>query len=241
MKNILQTLSISILFLIGSSQAIYAADLLVVSGGAGGAYASLNAAIAAAAPGDRIIVTPHAGAFTEGTITLNKSLQILSSVEGGQYTIDGNINITPASAGINLTIVGMKLITGSIQSTIASPTGARSSIQILHDSIITGNVSIDHNNYNVTCAASHIQGGVTIRFGKVLGNVVNNQIIVNTDGSVNNPTDTVLIIGNRVTMNSSGNIGAISWQSTSQFFCYSEQLHFAAFYRQLCKLWHMVR
>ncbi|MBK7762242.1 MAG: hypothetical protein IPI46_02580 [Bacteroidetes bacterium] len=207
--------TLSLLFV---TQQIFAVDRLVVSGGAGGAYATLGAAIAAASANDRIIVTPHAAAFTEGTLLINKSLQILSATEGGFYSIDGNINVAPATAGISLTISGMRLLTGGIQSTIASPVGARSTINIIYDSLTTGSISFNHDNYNLICASNYIKGGVTMRFGKVLGNVIPDQIIVNTDASVNNPTDSVWIIGNKINFYTPSNLGAITWNSTSQFF-----------------------
>jgi len=197
-----------------------AADLIVASGGAGGTYASLNAAITAASPNDRIIVTPQVGggSYSEGTIAITKSLQILSATEGTYYNIDGNINITPGSAGISVTIVGMKLFTGGIQSTIASPVGVRSVINLLNDSLATGAITFNHDNYNMTCASNYIEGGVTYRFGKLLGNVIRNFVAVNTDGSVNNPSDTLQVIGNKITSYNATNSGAFQWNSTSQFF-----------------------
>lgn len=220
MKNLsIKTILLSIALLTYTLQH-KAADLLVASGGAGGAYSTLAAAIAAANANDRIIVFPQANgaSYAEGTLTITKSLQIVSATEGAYYTIDGTINVTPATAGINLSIVGMRLLTGNIQSTIASPTGARSNINLLHDSIGNGMVSFNHDNYNLTCASNYIQDGVTFRFGKILGNILRNQVTVNTDASVNNPNDTVQIIGNKITFYSGSNVGAISWYSTSQFY-----------------------
>jgi hypothetical protein len=184
-----------------SSTLTRATDLVVASGGQGGAYSSIAAAIAAAAPNDRIIVypQPNNASYSEGTITITKSLQILSANEGAFYAVDGNINFTPATAGINVTIIGMKLLTGSIQSTIASPTGARSSINLLNDSLVSGGVSFNHNNYNLTMASSYVAGSAVMCYGKILGNVIyNGQIVVNTDASVNNPNDSVMIIGNKI-------------------------------------------
>lgn len=220
MKKILLYLQTSILLFICCAQSSYAADLLVVAGGAGGAYASISAALTAASAGDRIIVTPQANgaAFVEPTITITKSIQILSATEGAYFTVDGTINVTPATAAISVTIEGMRLLTGGIQSTIASPTGTRSNINLVHDSLAAGAVTFNHDNYNLLCAGSYLTNGVTMRFGKVLGNVLQNQIVVNTDASTNNANDTVMIIGNKITMNSSANTGAISWASTSQFF-----------------------
>lgn len=220
MKNSIIYQSLFVLFMSLVNLSANAADLIVSAGGANGTYATLASAITAASSGDRIMVIPQANnaAFTEGTIAITKSLQILSATEGAFFIIDGNINITPATAGITLTIEGMKLITGGIQSTIASPTGARSTINLLYDSLTVGAVSINHDNYNVLCASNYIKNGITFRFGKVIGNVLGDQVMLNTDASVNNPLDTVQIIGNKITMNTSANTGAITLTTTSQFW-----------------------
>lgn len=125
-----------------SIQNTTATDLVVAAGGSGGAYASIGAAITAANPGDRIIVYPQAGgsSFLEGTLTITKSLQILSANEGAYYAVDGQINITPATAGCSITIIGMKLFTGNITATAAAPVGARCVVNILNDSLAQGGI-----------------------------------------------------------------------------------------------------
>lgn len=198
-----------------------ATDLVVAAGGAGGAYSSINAALVAAAPNDRIIVYPQAGgaSYADTIIRITKSIQILSANEGAYYSVDAPvINITPSTAGINVTIIGMKLLTGSIVSTIASPTGSRSTINLLNDSLSDGAITINHDNYNLTVASSHIQAGLTFRFGKALGNISRSPITINSDASVNNPLDTVLVIGNKVYGYSASNFSGIYWNSSSQFF-----------------------
>ena len=200
---------------------IKATDLVVAAGGAGGAYSSINAALAAAAPNDRIIVYPQPGgaSYADTIIRITKSIQILSANEGAYYSVDAPIiNITPSTAGINVTIIGMKLLTGSIVSTIASPTGSRSTINLLNDSLSDGAITINHDNYNLTVASSHIQAGLTFRFGKALGNISRSPITINSDASVNNPLDTVLVIGNKVYGYSASNYSGIYWNSNTHFF-----------------------
>lgn len=203
-----------------------ATDLVVNAGGAGGTYASLKAAVLAASANDRIIVYPqqNGASYSEGTITINKSLQILSANEGAFYTIDGDINITPPTAGMSVTIIGMKLITGSIQATAAAPTGARCAVNILNDSLLGGGLGFSFDNYNLTAASNYMVGPIAFRFGKVVGNYITGSggggmVVVSTDASVNNPTDSVMIVGNKIFWYSSASAGAISWSSTSQFFC----------------------
>ncbi len=217
LKYCLSALMMTLLF----STISEATDLVVAAGGAGGAYSSINAALVAAAPNDRIIVYPQAGgaSYADTIIRITKSIQILSANEGAYYSVDAPvINIAPSTAGINVTIIGMKLLTGSIVSTIASPTGSRSTINLLNDSLSDGAITINHDNYNLTVASSHIQTGLTFRFGKALGNISRSPITINSDASVNNPLDTVLVIGNKVYGYSASNYSGIYWNSNAHFF-----------------------
>jgi hypothetical protein len=220
MKTLKYCLSAFILTLAFPSM-IKATDLVVAAGGAGGAYGSINAALAAAAPNDRIIVYPQAGggAYSDTNIRITKSIQILSANEGAYYAVDAPvINITPSTAGINVTIIGMKLLTGSIFSTIASPTGSRSTINLLNDSLSDGLISINHDNYDLTVASSHVQAGLTFRFGKAIGNIIRSAVTINSDASVNNPLDTILVIGNKIYNYTASSYSGIYWNSTSHFF-----------------------
>jgi hypothetical protein len=85
-------------------------------------------------------------------------------------------------------------------------------------------VTFNNSNYNVTVANSVINGAVTLQFGRVIGNVItasNNvgSITINTDASVSNPTDTLMIIGNKIQQFSSGSgASGVYWNSTSQYF-----------------------
>ncbi len=203
-----------------------ATDLIVSSGGAGGAYPTINAAVSAANSGDRIIVYPIStgAAYSEGTITLTKSIQILSANEGAYFTVDANVNITPAAAGMSVSIMEMKLVTGSIQTVVNAPAGNRCVVNVINDSIINGGVFFDANNYNVTVANSYTGNSVYVNFGRVLGNVINTTISaavygihVSTDAIAS--TDSILIIGNKITViNTSPSMSGIYWGSTSQYF-----------------------
>jgi len=70
----------------------------------------------------------------------------------------------------------------------------------------------------VTAASSYLGTGFSFLFGKALGNAINGPISVSTDASVNNPNDTLLIIGNKCGYYGGGNVGGINWASTSQYF-----------------------
>ncbi|MBL7766811.1 MAG: hypothetical protein JNJ58_11995 [Chitinophagaceae bacterium] len=221
MKNFLSFSMLTLLTLCFFKMSLKATDLVVAAGGAGGTYASIGAALTAASPGDRIIVYPQAGgaSYSEGTLNITKSIQILSANEGAYYSVDGTINISPTTAGSSITIIGMKLFTGNILSTLTAPVGNRCVVNLLNDSLAQGYISINHDNYNVTAAANYIDGGLIFKFGKAIGNICNAGISVNHDASVNNPTDTTMIIGNRITVYSgTSTYGCINWSSSAQYF-----------------------
>lgn len=221
------------LVLVFSSNKLFSADLVVAPGGTGGSYATLGAAIAAASAGDRIIVypQPNNGSYSESALTITKSLQILSANEGAYYTIDApSITITPSTANATITIIGMKLLTGSIATGAASPAGARTNINLMNDSIKVGGLTISHDNYNLTAAANYIDNGVSFKYGKLLGNVFASIVTVNNDASTNNVGDTTLIIGNRVNFYSGTyNVGGINWNSTSQYFSIQNNFIYATY------------
>lgn len=216
-----KTLPLILLFTILAVKSSLATDLIVSAGGSGNSYATINAALAAAAPNDRIIVYPQAGgsAYSETPITITKSIQILSATEGAYYSVDApSITISPASAGIKVTIIGMKLFTGSISSGIASPSGARSSINILNDSLAQGAINFNHDNYDLLVSSCHIESGVTCRFGKIIGNIIRSAVTINNDASANNVGDTIQIIGNKISYYNSTTASGLTWTNSSQFF-----------------------
>jgi hypothetical protein len=217
MKKLLNLLGLMPLFVLCFTSSLHAADLVVAPGGSGGSYASLNAALTAANAGDRIIVYPHAGSgsYTETAITITKSIQILSANEGAYFGVDApSLTIAPATAGASITIMGLRLFTASITATAAAPAGSRCTVNIIHDSIAQGNITFDQNNFDVTVGSSYVTGSTTLRYGRVLGNIVTNTITVNSDATPSN--DTVVIVGNRIDLYSTQN--GIQWNSTANYF-----------------------
>ncbi|HMW97295.1 MAG TPA: hypothetical protein PJ983_08590, partial [Flavobacteriales bacterium] len=67
-----------------------AADLLVAPGGGGNMYPTISAAIAAAAPNDRILIAPQV--FNED-VTINKALELVSNSSTGRYTVNRTVNL----------------------------------------------------------------------------------------------------------------------------------------------------
>jgi hypothetical protein len=212
------------LFTMGLLTNIKAADLVVAEGGAGGAYSSISQAITAAVNGDRILINPKSGnsAYAEN-LTIDKNLQLLCNIEGAQFTVQGNVNITPANDRV-VTIIGMKDLVGTIDGTTNCSAGLRCKVYLLNCTFLSGNVNFDYNNYNLTLASSIVNGNVTLRYGKVLGNQITatgSGVKLNADTYLSN--DTNWVVGNKIVANiiNSAYYAGIYNLNTSQFFYFS--------------------
>ncbi len=192
------------LFLIQFSFTSNASDLVVEEFGTAPAYSSINAAVTAAVDGDRILIRNRAGNIPWiENINISKSLELLSYdndtffVVQGLYTLD-------AAAGRNITIIGMKNLSGGI--TAGNSTGANKACNVnIFDSYFTlGNISLNANVFNTTIAGCSILNGIVrINSGSIIGNTISNLnngnteavSIINTSGFQN---DTVYVIGNKI-------------------------------------------
>lgn len=186
-----------------------ATDYCVNENGNNGCYATITSAIGVAANGDRIIVEPKAGhaPYVEN-LNINKSVYIICANDTDKFDVQGTMTITPA-VGRSITIIGMHHI-GGIMPSGASPAGTRCSVSIL-GSHVEGSINFDYNYFNFTLGSSIVQGAVSFRYGKVIGNDITINglafytsgyyaaIYVGTDALPSN--DTMMIIGNIVHLN----------------------------------------
>ena len=223
----MKTTTFLFIFFIFASQMGFAIDRIVADGGAGGAYATITEAIDAASTNDRIIIYPKAGGVPYGenlTIT-NKSLQLLSALEGQRWTLNGNINFNPTIVGQTLTIIEASILNGNITTSGNAPAGNRAKVRILESKLQNGSILFDYNNYDMNISRDSLMNGrIVMRYGKITGNYINynnttgSVIAVNTDNSASN--DSLYIVGNKIAY--AGfyyyeYTAGISWNSTSQF------------------------
>lgn len=182
-----------------------AADLTV---GPGGTYATIGAAITAAADGDRILVKPKALPYGE-TLTITKSLTILSADEGTYFDCTGTWTFNPSAAAKKLTVIGMRMQAGDIQTQINAPVGTRAKLEVL-SSVVKGNFNFNANNFDLLLAADSIRGQINFRFGKIIGNYIDgsatSNVISQFGGDVAS-SDSVWVVGNRIR----GNNTNVSW------------------------------
>lgn len=200
---------------------VYSTDIDVNETGSGGAFTTISAALTAAVDGDRIFIEPKAGgaAYIE-SLSISKSVQLLSNIEGEKYIVQGDVTVTPSTIE-NVAIIGMALSGNIFSSVDASPAG-RTSVKILFCEI-DGNITFNNNNYHLTLANSVVNGVVFFRAGKILGNTITsstNHCVYVADedaGGAVHLSDTVQIIGNRIYCNSI-NYYAINCYSYDYFY-----------------------
>lgn len=223
-------LKVLILFLTAFAMAFQssATDRIVADGGQGGAFSTINAAINAAAAGDRILIYPKSGGspYTENII-INKNLQLLCAEEGKYYGVNGAVNIDGATMPANgqVTIIGMNLQNGNISAISTANSGGKTRVNILGCRLDNGNINFySYYYYNLNISGDSLKNGIIqLRFGKVIGCYIQNQ---NQSGSHNiyvyddaaYTEDSVLIVGNHIiTCPTNGYAVGIYWQSTTQY------------------------
>jgi hypothetical protein len=171
-----------------------ATDLYVRDLGAGGAYPTISAAITAAVDGDRIIIKPKIGnaPYLE-TVTINKSLTLLSETNFSKYYVQGVISFVPA-VGRVVTINNMYAYQSDIITSTTTLAAGRATINLINCTA-DGGFTLD-NTQRVTANIfqSRCSGIARIVHGKVTGSVINH-LRVYEDATPLATTD-ISIIGN---------------------------------------------
>lgn len=231
MRTFIKTSLTVALTAFGITNSLRAADLCVAEFGAGGCYATITAALAAANDGDRILIVPKPGlAPYAEALTINKSVTLMSNVEGEMWAVAGTITIVPA-VGRKVTIMHMHSANGHITASTHSPAGPRCEVNIINCELADGNVNFDYNYFNLNLISSKIMDGhVRYRFGNLIGNEIRSgslskmyywwgysTVYLTSDAQSTN--DTLLFVGNIVTTHASSNTlyDIVGFNTTSQF------------------------
>lgn len=212
--NLSQTYLTTLLtaFIVFISGTTSAADLVVQESGPVGTYASIGAAVAASTDGDRIIINNTISGFpwTENII-INKSLTFLSAADNQRFIVQGNYSVQHAP-GREVTIIGMDNVSGNISS-ISNGGTSRTIVNLMWCDFADGNINFNHDYFNLNVASSLINGDVTFRYGKVIGNqFTNGEVFLQTDALAG--TDSVHVVGNM-------GLDRIYANSTSHYFYFS--------------------
>jgi hypothetical protein len=176
-----------------------AADLYVRDLGAGGAYATISAAISASSDGDRIIIRPKAGGIPYlENLTVNKSLSFVCETNFVKYLIQGSISITPAVGRV----VSFSNLNLTYSLTVnSSTTGGRATLNVLN-SIIGQDLNAGQSQTSLYASGNVITGAIVLTHGRCTANKCNNIIVTSSSSIEAVPaTDDIEIIANALTYN----------------------------------------
>ena len=175
--NKITIITLSLLF----SARLGATDLLVNNTGAPNTYATLAAAINAANDGDRILLEPNIPIFE--SVSIGKSLEIVSTAEDTAFTINGTVSII-ANANKEIKLVGAKVNGLSFSSGTADSSSLCKFYFI--DSELIGAAGIDSRNKyvetNVLFCLS-LDRHVRFDYGKIIGSDIRS-FISNVNGKI---------------------------------------------------------
>lgn len=184
-----------------------AADLYVNNSGQPDSYTTISAAIAAAAAGDRIFVSPF-GEYTED-LTITQDVTLASAAAGTSFNVVGSLTIT-CTPNMNVRVIG-----GNFTNNITAQTGSAT----LND---MANVYIVECKFNQTNGYDFVRMHVLfcdlsaniirIRHGEIRGNKNCGSLTIQ-DGPNAGVGDTLFIVGNTFT---GGRY--ISWENDDNYF-----------------------
>lgn len=172
--------------------------------GAGGAYASISEALAAAAPGDIITVQPLTdNRLWNEDITITKSVTLVSESDDARFRLGGTIKVVPGADLSRVHINGVANIRKMFTEAAATQ---RTKIEIINCqftkySPFPENLIFDQDNYEVTMIHNSFDGVIIFRSGHFIGNIVDNGEVSLLDESPSRippSMDKIIFEGNRI-------------------------------------------
>ncbi len=169
--------------------AVHATDRLVVPGGGGGTFSTIQSAIDAAASNDRILVAP--ATYTEN-LTIQKGLDILSNSATQRFTINGHVDIGTVSGPTTgpITISNARILNGVFWGSSTLITRLR-----LIECTVPGSFSTFHGFGRLECFRDTI-GSLNLRNGLVAGCRITSLVLDEryADGDI----PTALVVGSEI-------------------------------------------
>jgi hypothetical protein len=188
---------IAFLFYISATQ-LFGLDRLVdpalSSGNGTTMFTTITSAVSASVNGDRIVIKP--GTYNESTLTLNKSLILLSQTPGTTINYNGNMTIA-GFPGMKLSILGFNLGIYSISSNAITGGVANNRAQINIIDCKMTNLSIDQNYYELNCLRSSMTATTTFRFGNFVVSKTND-LYIKDEPNINLSQNKISIIADTI-------------------------------------------
>jgi len=226
----------SIFAMVFIATSLQAADIVVDSYGTGD-HLTIQAALIAANPGDRIFIIPQVTAYV-GDLYIEKSIEILSQIEGQRFNYQGTVYINVSNAlpaNSTITIQSMNNLNGSINSYYAG-TGTRNRVNIINCKLHSGNIVFDQIRWDMRIQNDSLMNGyISMRFGRVTGCYINSSaqnvssITINTDEATD---DYIYVVGNKIVCSNyslnNPTYNGVHWNSTTQYFYIANNYIFAS-------------
>jgi hypothetical protein len=190
--------------ILGLSLNAHAVDRIVEEFGVSPTFPSINAAVAASADGDRIIVRNRAGNIPWiENVAIDKSLQFLSYENDDFFYVQGNYSIIPANDR-QVTIIGMRNTAGFVQANAGSSNTRGTRVRVVDSFFVNGGIQLASQFFDVDVVGCTLQRGtIGISYGNVIGNDIDGSNIEDEGISVTvaagaSVLDTCAIYGNKV-------------------------------------------
>jgi hypothetical protein len=160
-------------------------------------FPTITSAITAASNGDRILIAT--GIYSEGAITISKSLSLIPQTPGAYITYNGNITIA-GTAGMKLYFVGFRMgIYGFSASSISGGSITNRALVSFVDCKM-GDLSINADFYELLAVRTSVTNTTTMRYGSFIASKTNDIAIVDETGA-NNTTDKIRLIADSIMNN----------------------------------------
>lgn len=157
-------------------------------------FTTINSAVSAAVDGDRILIV--AGNYNEPTLTIGKSLTLLSQTAGSSINYNGNIVIA-GFPGMKLEILGFNLGVYSFSSNAISGGAPANRAKISIIDCKMADLNNDQNYYELNCIKCVLTGTITFRYGGFFAGKSNN-LNVTDEPNQNQSGSRILIIADTI-------------------------------------------
>lgn len=200
---------------------VFAVDRIVEEFGVAPAYNSINAAVAAAQDGDRIIIKNRAGDIPWiEDVTVGASLEFHSYENDGFFVVQGTYTLQKAVDRV-IKIVGMQNTSGNIVRSGNTIANSSMQVYIMDSHFINGHINMPDVGIKAHIVGNTIDAGyINLAHGNVIGNNVNatgtNTTAVQLSSTVAFMQDTALVVGNIITTSGQSSYYGINAISSAQ-------------------------